>query len=482
MDCPVCGKPLKEGRVFCEHCGKEIQIVPVFEPEIEDSITKSLGKVLEVFKEEEQTETKTSEIQAWDSSFDEKTEQVGGKKHKALVIYYSVGIALLVIALIFIMGMLINYNSYDYQMKMASNYYELNEHGEVAKYTKRAMEIAPNSSDAKMLLANSYIENGQLEQAKELLEKIIENDKTHLNAYKELIALYDKEQAYEKISVLLEDCTDTTIIENFKSYCINEPQFSEEEGTYDSPLSLKILADSYGTVYYTTDGTIPTEDDIEYMGPIRLEHGEHEIKAVYINQFDVKSDIVTKKYIIDIAKPDEPEISVESGTYQTPQTIETTLIEGFEIYYTTDGSTPTRNSTPYLVPIPMPLGNSVFKFITYSDDGIASDVSTREYTLEPDTALSKEAAIIILKQALIRNGVILDMDGHILGSPTYREYELNSAFTEDDQIFYLIIEYVREADGTKSKTGNQYAVHTATSELYKASTNYAGYYMVEPFE
>lgn len=482
MDCPVCGKPLKEGRVFCEHCGKEIQIVPVFEPEIEDSIKKSLGKVLEVFKEEEQTEAKAFEQEMGDSSFEQQNHETKAGRNKALIIYYSAGIALLAIALIFIIGMFMNYNSYDYQMKMASNYYDLNEYGEVAKYAKRAIEIAPNSSDAKMLLANSYIESGQLDQAKELLENLIENDKTYLNAYKELITLYEEEQAYEKISVLLEECTDSTIVETFKDYCTKEPQFSEEEGTYDTVLSLKILADSYGTVYYTTDGTTPTEDDIEYMGPIRLEQGEHEIKAVYVNQFDVASKVVTKKYVIDIAKPDEPEITVESGTYQTPHTIETALIEGFEIYYTTDGSTPTRNSTPYLVPIPMPLGHSIFRFVTYSDDGIASDVTTREYTLEIDTTLSADAAVILLKQALIRNGTIMDMSGRVFGSLAFREYELNSAFTENDQIFYLIVEYVREPDGTKSKTGNQYAVHTATNELYKASTNYAGYYMVESFE
>ena len=49
MDCPFCGKPLKEGRVFCEKCGREIQIVPVFEPEIEEKMKKSLDHVAEVF-------------------------------------------------------------------------------------------------------------------------------------------------------------------------------------------------------------------------------------------------------------------------------------------------------------------------------------------------------------------------------------------------------------------------------------------------
>ncbi|MBO6015253.1 MAG: hypothetical protein J6P60_01535, partial [Lachnospiraceae bacterium] len=68
------------------------------------------------------------------------------------------------------------------------------------------------------------------------------------------------------------------------------------------------------------------------------------------------------------------------------------------------------------------------------------------------------------------------------GTTAHKEYELKSAFTENDQIFYLITEYIAEADQPRSKTGNQYAVNVSTSELYKASTNYAGYYVVEAFE
>ena len=46
MKCPKCGHELKEGHLICEICGEEIQIVPDFEPEIENSITETLSTLV----------------------------------------------------------------------------------------------------------------------------------------------------------------------------------------------------------------------------------------------------------------------------------------------------------------------------------------------------------------------------------------------------------------------------------------------------
>ena len=35
MKCPNCGKPLKEGLLYCEHCGCEIEIVSDIDMELE---------------------------------------------------------------------------------------------------------------------------------------------------------------------------------------------------------------------------------------------------------------------------------------------------------------------------------------------------------------------------------------------------------------------------------------------------------------
>ena len=34
MKCPNCGAEMEEGKLYCEHCGEDIHIVPDFEPEV----------------------------------------------------------------------------------------------------------------------------------------------------------------------------------------------------------------------------------------------------------------------------------------------------------------------------------------------------------------------------------------------------------------------------------------------------------------
>ena len=43
MKCPNCGCEMEYGYLYCAQCGMEIQIVPDFEPEIENSITETLS-------------------------------------------------------------------------------------------------------------------------------------------------------------------------------------------------------------------------------------------------------------------------------------------------------------------------------------------------------------------------------------------------------------------------------------------------------
>ena len=45
MKCQKCGASLKEGNLYCQKCGYEYQIVPDFEPEIENSIAQTMLNV-----------------------------------------------------------------------------------------------------------------------------------------------------------------------------------------------------------------------------------------------------------------------------------------------------------------------------------------------------------------------------------------------------------------------------------------------------
>ena len=48
MTCPYCGSEISDEHIYCDVCGKEFQIVPDFDYEVEEKISKSM----EVIKEQ----------------------------------------------------------------------------------------------------------------------------------------------------------------------------------------------------------------------------------------------------------------------------------------------------------------------------------------------------------------------------------------------------------------------------------------------
>ena len=61
---------------------------------------------------------------------------------------------------------------------------------------------------------------------------------------------------------------------------------------------LYIESQGEGAVFYTLDGTEPTEKSNLYSGPITLRPGIYTIKAFFINRYGLKSNTVTGAYKI----------------------------------------------------------------------------------------------------------------------------------------------------------------------------------------
>lgn len=72
---------------------------------------------------------------------------------------------------------------------------------------------------------------------------------------------------------------------NYISHSFNAlaPMFSVAGGSYDSNKSIELSSIEGATIYYTTDGTIPTTSSTVYSGAITLAHeGEYTIKAIAV--------------------------------------------------------------------------------------------------------------------------------------------------------------------------------------------------------
>ena len=102
----------------------------------------------------------------------------------------------------------------------------------------------------------------------------------------------------------------------------NPPEFDLQSGTYREAQNLKLIGNAAGTIYFTTDGSVPDENSQVYTSPIPLKDGGYEIKALFVNHYGIASDISSANYYIDISRPDAPYVTPLPGNYDKPVRIE----------------------------------------------------------------------------------------------------------------------------------------------------------------
>lgn len=460
MKCPKCGNDFIEGHLYCDVCGNEIQIVPNFEPEIENSIQENLSGIAEDLES------------AGDAASD---------KRKQLLLAGRIGACAAVVILLCAAGVFAYLNhSYQFQLKKAKQSAEAGDYAQAITYLDRAIDLNDEELEAKLLLADYYCENSQPERAEIVLREVISIDASNIEAYRKLIAIYETDSDYDRINKILIENAPRDILHEFSSYLALAPEFSYEDGVYDEVIPLKLSSNTTGTIYYTMDGTMPDTASEAYTSPIFLENGAYSINAIFVNDKGVVSECAFHQYQIQVAVPLEPEINMDSGSYTEPALIEVEVPMGCAVYYTIDGTDPTQNSIPYVMPVSMPIGQSVFKFVTYSPEGVAGDITTREYTLQVETLLTVESAVSLLVKGLTDRGVILDFNGSVPNMNGHNSYISSTLISSGTKIYYLIVEYYVDVTGTITKTGNMYAVDADSGVLHKAATDAAGNYTVIP--
>ncbi|MCR5278912.1 MAG: chitobiase/beta-hexosaminidase C-terminal domain-containing protein, partial [Lachnospiraceae bacterium] len=278
------------------------------------------------------------------------------------------------------------------------------------------------------------------------------------DAYRKTITLYENASNYAKLSELVENCPIEKVKSDYSKYLVTSPEFSAPEGTYEEEILLKLSTTDGGTIYYTMDGTTPSETSEVFSTPLFLENGNYTISAVCYNSYGVAGPVVTRKYLINIAFEFKPVILTESGEYTAPTQITAEIPATERYYYTTDGSDPTQKSTRYTAPIQMPYGKSTFKFVSFAMDGTQSSVVTFEYDLHLD-GLQPEDCNNALRVRLVERGHIDDPVGVKEGLDGYYTYEFNNVYDiEGRGYYYFYIEYLNDYAGNKTKSGTVYAV------------------------
>lgn len=132
-------------------------------------------------------------------------------------------------------------------------------------------------------------------------------------------------------------------------------------------------------IHYTTNGTTPTAASTLYSEPIRIT-ATTTIKAVAV--MNGNTSAVTTRTLTKEDAPVVVQAPVISGTtpFTSTTQVSMTAEAGARIFYTTDGSTPTTDSTAY--ENPFTLSNStVIKAVAFLQDTL-SPVTTKAFTLQ----------------------------------------------------------------------------------------------------
>lgn len=482
MICPYCGNENSDEHIYCESCGKEFQIVPDYDYEIEEHINDAMNESVQELKEDS-NEDDSFEDEYFLEEDPNLIESVYTKfKGKKLVIIAVVSVFLLLVS--FVAYRVIHHyqvNNYDYQISHAKQAISVGNFGEAIEYLENALLYDDSNDQDKMLLANCFIKSENYDAAIMILREMIAENPSNVEAYNKIISIYELNEEYEKIESLLADCSDETVLSGFMKYVALEPAFNMEEGTYHEVQFLSLTANSNGTIYYTLDGTLPDESSLVYTAPISFESsGIFTVSAIFINDYGVSSDIVTKKFTIDLIEPEAPVVSLESGIYDLPQLITIDVPSMSSVYYTIDGDVPNDTSLQYTGPFYLQLGTHVYQFVTYSHDGVPGAVTTCYYTLSMNTLFSPEKALEMSRQFICNYGFTTDIQGHVAGKAGHNEYICNTAFIYNETPFYLIVEKYVDTLGTSISTGNLYAFDANDTRFYHAYLMDDGSYTVEP--
>ena len=159
-----------------------------------------------------------------------------------------------------------------------------------------------------------------------------------------------------------------------------EVRISHESGYYDTTQFVTMISDGSTEIYYTTDGSKPDSESSLYDGkPIIIE----ENTVVRMASYDGSDVVATDKVSIKIRSA-VPSASVSGGTYNDSIKVKLTCLDPeADIYYTTDGTAPTRDSKKYKKTITIS-EDTTLKFAAFAPGLSRSRVITEKYVISDD--------------------------------------------------------------------------------------------------
>lgn len=308
----------------------------------------------------------------------EKRLQAARRKRRNLLLFLFVMLVLIAL------GVYVIYqNSYTGVVRKGYRALQTDSYTEAENYFNRAITKDESRAEAYVGLSEIYIDQDDLDSAESVFLTALETQTSNVGLYQAVISFYMDTEQQAKISTLLENCEDSSVLEAVSDYVSKAPEFALEPGKYDEVQEVALESETGGTIYYTTDGTDPTASSTKYTEPILLQdEGTTEIRAIAVNKNEIPSVVSSGTYTIEFPIASAPTVVPATGSYDEPAQITITVPDGYTAYYTLDGTTPTAESSKYTGPVTMPENQrTIFSAVLINDQNSkATAVTIRSYT------------------------------------------------------------------------------------------------------
>lgn len=284
-------------------------------------------------------------------------------------------------------------------------------------------EEGKNDTDMMMYLYECYTSMNKEAEAIDTLYGVLEfNDKNYYNALYYLVKYYDEDQDYDTIKDLYDkniDSNNSDVLALFAVYQSTEPMASPTSDTYSDDQEITLATKKGSKIYYTTDGTEPTEFSTEYTEKIKVTEGTTTIKFVAINEYGFASDVVTEEYIVNYEAPSAPTIFPEKTSFKQATDVMVTINnipDDSVAYYTIDGTVANEDSTVYKGAFALPAGSTIVNVLVVDSHGLTCRTS-KTYNVTYISDITEEDALANIWDKLESEEYVdeehLDEDGNL---------------------------------------------------------------------
>ena len=289
MVCRNCGSTIPEGKLYCPFCGEEVQLVPEYTSADMERVIRHLEEA-ELAREERRRELEAE-------AREKEKRMKPGTKALCMVLIAALSAALTLCMHLWIARN--NHANFGYLRTQAARAEEAGDLPSALQYLIQAEAVMPSSSvDIPLKKSDLLWKMGRNDNAEAVLYDLLTRCRT-VEVYSRLFRFLEEDGDYAKIAALLKSSESDELKTLYGDYLAEPPEMSLMNGsTYSYGTKLSLFSKGKGAVYYTTDGSDPDETASLYTEPLLLDVGTNRIRAVFINEKGIASDITEAVFTV----------------------------------------------------------------------------------------------------------------------------------------------------------------------------------------